>query len=125
MRSAAPLLALALAAVLVAGCGSPSEETGGSSTTTAPKAPLGAAAKGCEARAAGVEALRATGTSCNQARQVMYGWKRRPACRAPAGASRTSCLTRSYRCLGARTDRGLSVSCSRRGQSIAFLARRG
>jgi hypothetical protein len=55
----------------------------------------------------------------------MYGWQRQRSCAKPSAASRTSCLTRSYRCLSARTDRGIAVSCSRPGQSIAFVARRG
>jgi hypothetical protein len=122
MRLAVPLVALALAAASLAGCGSSSDTTGGSSAATAP---VGASARTCATRAAGAESLRATGVSCGLARRVMYGWQRRGSCAAPAGASRSACTSRSYRCLGARTDRGVAVSCSRRGRSIAFLARRG
>jgi hypothetical protein len=138
MRLAAPLLVFALAAALPAGCGSSSEESGGTrigtATSTVPgpggkgpsssKAPVGASARSCDAHSADAEALRATGIPCDQARQVMYGWQRQRACSSPAGASRSSCLTRSYRCLATRTDRGLAVSCSRQGRSIAFLGRR-
>jgi hypothetical protein len=139
MRLAVPLVLLALAA-LPAGCGSSSEETGGARTGTVtseapagsggdggsgPSAPIGASARSCPIHTPGAEALRATGISCNQARQVVSGWQRRGSCSSPAGASRTSCLTRSYRCLGARTDRGLAVSCSRAGESIGFIVRRG
>lgn len=131
-RLAAPLAIVALAAVLLGGCGSSSDD--GASTRTresAPppartsSAPVGAAAKSCDTYAVDARSLRATGISCGQARQVMYGWQRQRSCAKPSAASRTSCLTRSYRCLGARTDRGIAVSCSRPGQSIAFVDRRG
>jgi hypothetical protein len=121
LRLAAPLAIVALAAVLIAGCGGSSSSNEGSTTG----APLGAAAKSCDIHAVDAEGLRASGISCGQARQVMYGWQRESSCSSQAGASRTSCLTRSYRCLGTRTGRGLAVSCSRAGQSIAFVARRG
>jgi hypothetical protein len=124
MRLAVPAAVLALvAAVLVAGCGGSSSQEG--STATAPIAPIGAAAKSCEAFATDVEALRATAIPCDQARQVMYGWQREGSCSLPSGASRNSCLTRSYRCLGTRTDRGVAVSCSRAGESIAFVVKPG
>lgn len=118
-RLAAPLLVFVLAAVLVAGCGGSSPET-----TNTTSAPVGAAAQSCETQAAGAEGLRATGVSCQRARQVMYGWRRQGSCFSPPGASRVSCTTRSYRCLGARTDRGTAVSCSRPGRSIAFVVKR-
>jgi hypothetical protein len=121
LRLAAPLAIVALAAVLVGGCGGSSSDRG----STSPSAPLGATAKSCDTHAVDAEGLRASGISCSQARQVMYGWQRESSCSSPAGASRTSCLTRSYRCLGTHTARGLAVSCSRAGQSIAFIARRG
>lgn len=119
-RLVAPLLAVVLATVLSAGCGkSPPDKTG-----APPRAPVGAGAKSCEAHAAGAESLRATGISCDRARQVAYGWQREPSCSPPSGASRSSCLTRSYRCQATRTDRGLAVSCAREGQSIAFVSKR-
>ncbi|HKA66626.1 MAG TPA: hypothetical protein VKG03_01840 [Solirubrobacterales bacterium] len=137
MRLAAPLAIVALAAALLAGCGGSSSNggstSGGGSTRTESKAsapannstaPVGAAAKSCDTHAVDARALRATGIPCGQARQVMYGWQRDSACSKPAGASRVSCTTRSYRCLGARTDRGIAVSCSRAGESIAFIAKR-
>jgi type IV pilus biogenesis protein CpaD/CtpE len=73
MRLAVPIVALALAAASLAGCGSSSDTTGGSSAVTAPRAPVGASAKTCETRAADAEGLRATGVSCGRARQVMHG----------------------------------------------------
>jgi hypothetical protein len=134
MRLAAPLV-VALTTALLAGCGSSSIETGGSRTGTVTgevrvgpgdaSGPVGASARTCETGAPSAEGLRATGISCGQARQVLSGWQRERSCSLPPGASRGSCLTRSYRCLGARTDRGVAVSCSRQGQSVAFLARRG
>jgi hypothetical protein len=137
-RLVAPLAIVVVAAILVAGCGDSSTRTDGSRTGTVTgvvpvpehkggstsKAPIGAAAKSCDSYAGDAEALRATGIPCEQARQVMYGWQREPSCSTPAGASRGSCLTRSYHCQAARTDRGLVVSCSRVGQSIAFVAKR-
>jgi hypothetical protein len=130
MRLAVPLTIVALAAALLSGCGGSSSSDAGSrdgspgSTTGASKAPLGAAAKSCDTNAAGVEKLLATGISCDQARQVMLGWRRSHACSSPAGASRSACTARSYRCLGASTDRGIAVSCARAGESIAFIAKR-
>lgn len=125
MRLATPLAIVALAAALLSGCGGSSSDESSSSESAPPAststAPIGASAKSCDSYAVDAEALRATNVPCDQARQVMYGWQRDPACAKPAGASRTSCLTRSYRCLGARTDRGLAVSCSRAGESIAFV----
>lgn len=130
LRLATPLAVVLLAAVLLAGCGDSSTETGSSRTGTvtrsAPeRAPVGASAKSCDSYASDTEALRATNIPCDQARQVMYGWQRERPCSLPGGASRGSCLTRSYRCQAARTDRGLTVSCSRAGESIAFVVRRG
>jgi hypothetical protein len=127
----APLAVLALAIALLGGCGdSSSDESDGSRARTVQqkqgeaRAPVGAVANSCDTHMVDVEALRATGLPCDRARQVMYGWQRERSCSAPAGASRTSCLTGSYRCLGAHTDRGIAVSCARRGQSIAFIAKR-
>jgi hypothetical protein len=133
MRLATPLVIVVLAAALLAGCGGSSSsqtDTGSSGSAESSPMPLGssgtppgAAAKACDTYAVDAEDLRATGVSCDQARRVMYGWQRDRGCSAPAGASRTSCTSRSYRCLGARTDRGIAVSCSRAGESIAFVAK--
>jgi hypothetical protein len=104
----------------MAGCGGSSIETDGG---RASKAPIGASARSCDSYATDAEALRATDIPCDQARQVMHSWQRERTCSLPSGASRGSCLSRSYRCQAARTDRGLAVSCARKGQSIAFLAK--
>jgi len=129
MRLASALAAVALAALAVAGCGSSPDgepNTDRPAQTGAPQgagAPVGAAARSCETGAVAAEGLRATGISCERARQVMLGWQRQGSCAAPAGASRVSCSSRSYRCIGARTDRGTAVSCSRPGRSVAFVVK--
>jgi hypothetical protein len=87
------------------------------------QAPIGASAKSCDADVGDAEGLRATVIGCDQARQVLNGWRREPSCSLPSGASRGSCLIGSYRCQSVRGDRGLAVSCSRAGQSIAFIAK--
>jgi hypothetical protein len=133
MRLATPLAIAVLAAALLAGCGgSSSPQSGSTSTgsTKAPKAsdstaPVGASAQVCETHAVDASALHATGVSCGEARRLMFAWQRDPACASPRGASRSSCTTGSYRCLGTTTARGVSVSCSRPGRSFAFLAKRG
>lgn len=127
-RLVSPLVVVALAAVLAAGCGGSSVETDGSSTGTVTevtpgRAPIGASTKSCDAYATDAEGLRATGIACDQARQVLYGWQREPSCALPGGASRSSCSIGSYRCQAVRSDRGLAVSCSRPGKSIAFIAK--
>jgi hypothetical protein len=119
-RLAALLAVVVLAALAAAGCGSSSDDA-----STPPEAPVGASARSCETFATDAEGLRATGISCDQARQVMDGWQRQGSCALPGGASRGGCLTRSYNCQATRTDRGTAVSCARTGESVAFVARRG
>ena len=131
-RLAAPLVIVVLSAGLVAGCGGSSVETEGTRIETSPGEvqlpesggpPIGAGAESCDSDAVDAGSLRATNVSCDQARQAMDGWRRERSCSLPSGASRGGCLTRSYRCQSVRTDRGLAVSCSRAGASIAFLAK--
>ncbi len=132
MRLAIPLAMLALAAVLLAGCGSSSSPSGGSTQTQSTgaaqggssTAPPGASAQSCKTGASDAEGLLAVGVSCDRARGVMHGWQRAGSCAPPAGASRSSCTSGPYRCLGARTDRGIAVSCARPGESIGFIAKR-
>lgn len=129
MRLAVPIAIVALAAVLLAGCGGSSGGSSGSESTTSPKAsgsgaPVGGSARHCDTGAVDAEALRATGLSCGEARRLMHGWQRSPSCALPQAASRASCTRRSYLCLSTRTARGVAVSCSRPGHSIAFVARR-
>lgn len=133
MRLALPLAIVALAAAMMVGCGSSSDE--GTQTSTGPEAqaprasgaeaPVGAAAKRCDTHAVDAKALRVTAVSCGEGRQVMFGWQQAESCGLIDGASRGSCAVRSYRCLATKTDRGISVSCARPGHSIAFIAKRG
>ena len=121
------VLAMAVAALAAGGCGSSDEgsegttPTGGGATTS--KAPAGASAQNCRATVAGVADLSVTGVSCEAGRGVVTAWAAKSAC--GNGGSRTSCSIDAYRCLGARTDRGLAVSCARPGHSISFVAKRG
>ncbi|HEV7615793.1 MAG TPA: hypothetical protein VGO36_06150 [Solirubrobacterales bacterium] len=131
-RLAAPFAIAVLAAALLAGCGG-SSSTDSTAGTTGPfeyetepvpgSGPIGASAQSCETGAVDAESLRATAVSCDQARQLMYGWQRAgDACSPTAGAGRGGCTVRGYRCVSSATDRGTAVSCSRQGQSVAFLA---
>jgi hypothetical protein len=117
---AAPILLLALGAALL-GCGGGSDSTRGPTGGGNGGAPPGASAMACGGpeRAA---AVRVVGIGCAGGLRVEAGWTRSAACAAPAAASRASCLVRGFRCLAIRTDRGLSVSCSRPGRSISFRA---
>jgi hypothetical protein len=132
------LSSLLAAAVLAAGCGSSGEgsgygsgsgdSTGGSptATATAPDAPPGASARTCEAAVAGTTELRVTGTGCDAGMRVAAAWAGDPSCSAPAGGSRFSCSVEGgYRCLGASAERGVAVSCARRGASVSFVSRPG
>jgi hypothetical protein len=122
----APLAIVLLAAALLAGCGSSSEETTqGAPRAGASTAPAGASARSCDTYAVDAEGLRVTGVSCGEGRQVMLGWQRAEGCGLIDGASRGSCAVHSYRCLSTRTARAVSVSCARPGRSIAFRAERG
>jgi len=128
MRLATPLAIVAVAA-LISGCGGSSDDGTETGATAAPpatrSAPAGASAKSCSPHSAEISGLRATGLDCGPARQVMEDWQRSGQCEAPANASRSSCLLGPYRCLATATDRGLTVSCARSGQSIAFTVKRG
>jgi hypothetical protein len=136
MRLALPLAILALAAGLLAGCGGSSD--GGSSSGTgagagtgtregappaqgSPEAPAGASAQACAVGGAG--SLRATGVSCAEAKSVLLAWQAAGECAGAPGASHSSCSVGGYRCIGARTGRGLAVSCAQPGRSIAFVAK--
>jgi hypothetical protein len=56
---------------------------------------------------------------------VVVAWQQSASSCAPsAGASRSGCNAAGYRCLSTVTDRGLAVSCSGPGRSIAFVAKR-
>jgi hypothetical protein len=96
MRNAIPI-ALVAALALLAGCG----DSGGE--TTAPAS---------------------TNHAETSAKQVRAAFLAEPSCKRPPGASRWGCSLDPYRCQSVVTDRGWSVSCSRRGRSVAFLIRR-
>jgi hypothetical protein len=129
MRLAVPIAVVALAAALLSGCGGSASES--ESTTTGPAAPqggaatapAGASAQNCD-DVAGAESLRATGVPCSEARAIVASWTLDDACAGSQGISHIACTVRPYRCIGTRTERGLSVSCAGPGRSIAFISRR-
>jgi hypothetical protein len=126
------VLAAALCAAAIGGCGSSggesNESSGGEPTAraTSPSAPPGSSVRSCgNTTVAGTEQLRVTGVGCDVGRGVVAEWTNKPACSRPAGGSRFSCTVQGdYRCLGAAGERGVAVSCARPGSSVAFLARR-
>ncbi len=129
------LAALVTLAALAAGCGSSDNSSSESpstpgraptATAKSPEAPPGASVRSCAGTVAGTGQLRVTGIGCDVGRGVVAVWAGKPACSSPAGASRYSCTVHGgYRCLAASTARGIAVSCSRSGRSIAFVAKRG
>jgi hypothetical protein len=121
---AAGLLAIALLAIPVTGCGSADTGSSGEGSTKT-TAPPGAAVLACSGTPAGAGALRASGVTCDTGRNVVAGWAAKAACAAPAGSSRTSCTVGAYRCLGVAANRGLTVSCARPGRSISFVIKHG
>ncbi len=138
MRPVHVLATAALAAALLAGCGSSpnagSTTTGGAAAggsqappaARTPTAPAGATARSCgNTTVAGTEQLRVAGVGCAIGRGVVAAWVNKRACLGPAGASRPACSVSDYRCLGVRTSRGTAVSCAQPGRSISFVAKRG
>lgn len=132
-RLTALLIAMALLGLGAAGCGSSSESGGEGratqSSTSRPAPPRlhtppGAAAQSCgKTTVSGTEGLRVTGVGCDVGRGVVAVWAHSSSC--SASTSRPSCsVYRGYRCIGARTDAGLAVSCARGGSSVSFVARR-
>ena len=121
MRFARFLLLLALAAFVVAGCGSDDESDTQPPAATS-SAPPGAAVENCRATTvAGTSQLHVTDVSCQTGRAIVAGWAKSNAC--SAGSSHPACTVRGYRCIASRTDAGLSVNCARPGRSISFLAK--
>jgi hypothetical protein len=94
-----PALLTILALLAPAGCGD-SQET----TTSAP--------------------LDRGGSSEGRAGQVRSAFQRSEDCQRPPGASRWGCSVGAYRCQGVVSGRGLSISCARPGESIAFTVPR-
>jgi hypothetical protein len=102
-------------AVLVVGCGG-----GSSNSTTQPKAPAGSKVVSCN-----TGGLRATAVDCTSARKVMVGWQHSHACSLGQGESRGACSVSGFRCQSVRTGKGVSVSCARPGEAVAFIPRSG
>ncbi len=131
MRLVVPLATVAVAVLLLAGCGGSDEGGSASAPETTPRvkgatAPAGASAQDCEGGAGAKAKLRATGISCAVALDLIKAWEQADDCAPAAGASRSGCkIVGGYRCLSVVTDRGVSVSCARPGRSIAFTAKRG
>lgn len=136
MRLATPLAIVALAAALLAGCGSSSDSSSSAAPSTpaqsnpAPPtgeatAPAGASARVCAPDSEGVEALRAVAVSCGAARELMLAWQGSKACAPAAGASHSGCSLSGFRCVSVAAGRGVVANCSRRGQTVAFIAARG
>jgi hypothetical protein len=134
MRFASPIAIACLAAALLAGCGgssgggseaSTSGSGGGQKTESSGegKAPAGASAQACLLDTAAATGLRVTAVSCGEGQKVVLTWLGTPGCPPPAGATRSGCTVRHYRCLGYLAEQGLSVDCSRPGRSIAFIAK--
>ncbi|MGB7587082.1 MAG: hypothetical protein WBM00_00060 [Solirubrobacterales bacterium] len=127
-------LPVVLAAILAAGCGSSSGDHSQTTTGTSPErispttgtsAPPGASTQSCgNTTVAGTSQLRVTGVGCPIGRGVVANWANDASC--TADVSRPSCtIYHGYRCIGARTETGIAVSCTQPGRSIAFLAKRG
>jgi hypothetical protein len=94
MRVAAALALIALVVLLLGGCGGSDDGITDSVTAT-----------------------------FNGASVVQAKWEHNADCDRPAGASRWGCSIGSYRCQAVVVDRGWSVSCSRPGESVAFMVR--
>lgn len=123
MRLATSLAVLVLAASLLAGCGSSSEAS--STGTSSPRGHLvGAPVRNCPLDVGGTRGLHTVGVSCGEAQRVVLAWRRDSSCAAAPGASHSACSVRGYRCIGTVTDRGLAVSCTHRGPSVAFTVPR-
>jgi hypothetical protein len=126
-RLAATIALAALAAALLAACGgSPSSDgTTGSTGATSTSAPPGASAQSCESGAAQVVGLQASAVSCEEAAAVLLAWQGQDGCAPAAGASRSACTVRGFRCIGTVVSSGLAVSCARPGHALAFVLKRG
>jgi hypothetical protein len=134
-RIAVPLTIAVLAAALLGGCGSSSDGGTGTQTATGSgsasgtpaqsgAAPGGASAQSCgNTTVTGTSGLRVTGVGCPVGRAVVAAWSQEGSC--SAADSRPACTVSGYRCIGARTDAGIAVSCAQPGRSLSFVARPG
>lgn len=78
---------------------------------------------GCGSAGEGMTNRPAPESTAPTTRTVRVQWEREPDCQRPGAASRWGCSVGSYRCQAVVVDRGWSVSCSRPGESVAFLVR--
>jgi hypothetical protein len=117
-------VALALIAVLIAGCGSSGSGMSSDGRLEGGQAPPGAMTHTCAASTRGVGELRVTGVACPAAAGVAGGWMAKGGCAMRANASRASCTVGRYRCLAVATGKGVAVSCAGPGRSISFIASR-
>jgi hypothetical protein len=140
-RSATALacVAIAIVALIVAGCGGGSGGGSSSSTApaggggangggrpkqaTAPNAPAGSKVLACKEGGVATEELRATAVDCGSARETMRRWERSHACALGKSGSRSSCALGGFRCQAVRNGRGASVNCARPGGDISFVAK--
>ncbi len=137
MRSPSPtrlmVAAIAVSALLFAGCGSSDDSTTTTSTSTTPgattstteSAPLGARATQCDIPTGKTKSITATGASCAEGKKIVAGWKSTPSCAPPPGASRYSCKVDGMTCLGNRIGQGVGVACAETGRSFAFVIKLG
>jgi hypothetical protein len=141
MRRSAPALtcvAIAVVALLIAGCGgsggesssSPAPSGGGTANgggkpkrATAPNAPAGSNVVACREGRMEIEELRATAVGCGPARATVGRWVSSHACTLDESASRGSCALGGFRCQSVRSGRGAAVSCARPGGDVSFVAK--
>jgi hypothetical protein len=109
-----PVLVVVGLTLFIAGCG------GSSSSSTQPKAPAGSKVVSCK-----TGGLRATAVDCVSARKVMSGWQHSHACALAQGESRGGCSVSGFRCQSVRIGKGVSVSCARPGEAVAFIRKGG
>ncbi|HJZ37021.1 MAG TPA: hypothetical protein VJ204_12200 [Solirubrobacterales bacterium] len=115
MKRPVPAVVVLAVVLFVVGCGG-----GSSNSTTQPKAPAGSKVVSCK-----TAGLRATSVDCASARKVMNGWQQNQACALGQGESRGACSVSGFRCQSVRTGKGVSVSCARPGEAVAFIPRSG
>jgi hypothetical protein len=120
----AALAVAVLSGLLVAGCGGGSSSSTAPSRSAKPSGPAGSRVVACKGTGAAA-ALRATAVDCASARAVMRGWGHVGACALATGESRGACSVSGFRCQSVRTGKGVSVSCARPGEAIAFIPRTG
>jgi hypothetical protein len=125
MKRPVPAAAVLALALFVVGCGGGSSSSTAPSRSAPPSGPAGSRVVACKGGAATAEALRASALDCAAGRKVMSGWGHSHACSLGRNESRGACSVDGFRCQSVRTDRGVSVSCARPGEAVAFIPRPG